>query len=315
MRAAERTRSVNELSAEGETAARVSEVVQATKGRLMSRTAKAGSGGKRALGPDVVSRLEHEWIALSRPLALRLLEWGRKERALARFRSPEELIRFLRRPGLWAAKDTVLGALLARARVEPLAGRVVLEAILPGLKRTAERVILDAHDREELWQLLLACAWEQIRTYPLERRPARVAANLLLDTRRRALDEFTRERLPRTELPYEALAVPAAAADPESDVEVLLDRAVAAGAITHDEAQLVLRTRIDGLSVTAVADELDLPYITAYMRRHRAERRLLVFIGHRPVKKAGRKAHCSIARVAGAGTVGSAGGGPLPHDP
>jgi DNA-directed RNA polymerase specialized sigma24 family protein len=279
----------------------------------MSRTAKTGSGGKRALGPDVVSRLEHEWIALSRPLALRLLEWGRRERALARFRSPEELVRFLRKPGCWAAKDAVLGALLARARVEPLAGRVVLEAILPGLKRTAERVILDAHDREELWQLLLACVWEQIRTYPLERRPGRIAANLLLDTRRRALDEFTRERLPRSELPAEPLAVPATAAELESDVQVLLDRAVAAGAITYEEAELILRTRIDGLSVTAVADEHGLPYITAYMRRHRAERRLLVFLGYRPVKKAGRKAHCSSARVVGDGLAGSAGGGAVTH--
>ena len=116
--------------------------------------------------------LEREWLALSRPVSRRLPEWGAREPALARFRSPDELIRFLLRPGPWAARDAVLAALLAQARVEPLAARVVLAALLPGLKRIAEEVILDARDREELWQLLLACAWERIRSYPLERRRA-----------------------------------------------------------------------------------------------------------------------------------------------
>ena len=278
----------------------------------MSRAANDRPGAEGG-GLDAVSRLEHEWVALRRPLARRLLEWGREEPALARFGSPEELVRFLRVPGYWAAKDAALGALIARAREEPLAGRVVLEAILPGLKRTAEQVILDARDREELWQLLLACAWEQIRTYPLERRPARIAANLLLDARRRTLDEFTRERLPRTELPSAPLAVPAAPVDLDSDVDALLDRSVAAGAITRDEAELILRTRIDRQSVAAVADELGLPYITAYMRRQRAERRLLLFLGYRPVKKAARKTHCSSARVVGDGLTGSAGGGAVTH--
>ena len=133
-------------------------------------------------------RLEREWLALSGPVSRRLPEWGAREPALARFRSPDELIRFLLRPGPWAARDAVLAALLAQARVEPLAARVVLAALLPGLKRIAEEVILDARDRDELWQLLLACAWERIRGYPLERRPSRIAANLLLDARRRALD-------------------------------------------------------------------------------------------------------------------------------
>jgi hypothetical protein len=123
----------------------------------MSRTHVAARS-KPGLGGDVVSRLERESLALSRPVSFRLLEWGARERALARFRSPDELIRFLLRPGPWAARDAVLAALLAQARVEPLAGRVVLAALLPGLKRIAEEVILDARDREELWQLLLSCA-------------------------------------------------------------------------------------------------------------------------------------------------------------
>ena len=277
----------------------------------MSRTRTACS--KPALAGDVVSRLEREWLALSGPVSRRLPEWGAREPALARFRSPDELIRFLLRPGPWAARDAVLAGLLAQARVEPLAARVVLAALLPGLKRIAEEVILDARDREELWQLLLACAWERIRSYPLERRPSRIAANLLLDARRRALDAFTRERGLRAR-PAPA-APPPAPAPPEAtsgDVEVLLARAVRAGALSREEARLILETRIYGVPLASIAAR-GAPYDALRIRRRRAERRLLLFLGHPDVRFGGRRPHFSSARVVGAGLTGSAGGGAVTH--
>jgi DNA-directed RNA polymerase specialized sigma24 family protein len=278
----------------------------------MSRTHVAARS-KPGLGGDVVSRLEREWLALIRPVSFRLLEWGARERALARFRSPDELIRFLLRPGPWAARDAVLAALLAQARVEPLAGRVVLAALLPGLKRIAEEVILDARDREELWQLLLACAWERIRRYPLERRPSRIAANLLLDARRRALDAFTRERGLRARL---ASAAPPSPAPPEAasgDVEVLLAKAVRAKALSREEARLILETRFYGVPLASIATARGAPYDALRMRRRRAERRLLLFLGHPDVRFGGQRPHFSSARVVGTGLAGSAGGGAVTH--
>jgi DNA-directed RNA polymerase specialized sigma24 family protein len=278
----------------------------------MSRTQKA-TASKPELGGDVVSRLEREWLALSQPVSLRLREWGAREPTLARFRSPDELIRFLLRPGPWAARDAVLAALLAQARVEPLAARVVLAAVLPGLKRIAEEVILDARDREELWQLLLACAWERIRSYPLERRPTRIAANLLLDARRRALDAFTRERGLRTRL---ASADPPPPAPPEAasaDVEVLLAKAVRAGALAREEARLILETRFYGVPLASIATARGASYDALRIRRRRAERRLLLFLGHPDVRFGRQRPHYSSARVVGAGLTGSAGGGAVTH--
>src|SRR5579863_1649713 len=113
--------------------------------------------------------------------------WREVEPALAAFRNPAAAVRFLRGPGAGARKDEILCALLRYARWEPLAGRVVLEAILPGLKNMAGRLLVDVRDREELWSVLMACAWEHIRAYPVARRPRRVAANLLLDCLRGTL--------------------------------------------------------------------------------------------------------------------------------
>lgn len=83
--------------------------------------------------------------------------------------------------------DHILWHLAVLARTEHLAGRVVLQRVLPALLSHARRhgathpggtsVALDD---------LLACAWETVLTYPAERRPAKVAANIVLDSQYRA---------------------------------------------------------------------------------------------------------------------------------
>jgi hypothetical protein len=120
-------------------------------------------------------------------LAARYADWARQEPVLARLGGPVQLLRFLRGRPAPASCDAVLRALLVRARSEPVAGRLVLHALLPGLKGLARHTRTAAGEREELWSALLACAWEQICGYPLERRPRRIAANLLLDTLRPTL--------------------------------------------------------------------------------------------------------------------------------
>jgi hypothetical protein len=228
---------------------------------------------------DPVSSLSRDWqLLVCGPLPARLRAWAVEEPALAPFASePLRLIAFLRGPAEAAAKDELLQALVRLAAEGPLAARVVLEAIAPGLTRLAERIIFDARDRDELWALLLGHAWQQIRRYPLARRPRRIAANLLLETRRAALAEFTRERRRRQEPPPSF--VPATSAD--ADVEALLERAVAAGALCREEAELILRTRIDGIPLARLAKEAGLAYHTLNVRRLRAERRLLLFLGRR----------------------------------
>ena len=230
---------------------------------------------------DHVANLDRDWRRLARGvLPERLRAWAREEAALAAFVEPPRLIAFLRSDAPAASKDGLLRPLVRLARDEPLAARVVLEALAPGLTRLAERVIFDERDRDELWALILGHAWRQIRSYPLERRPAKIAANLILETRRAALAEFTRDRR-RRELPPRPL-----------------------GEISADEAELILRTRIDEVPLRQLAAEQGVAYHTLNVRRLRAERRLLLFLGCAAVTFRGRKAHWSGARAVGATRTG-----------
>jgi hypothetical protein len=253
---------------------------------------------------DHVANLDRDWRRLARGvLPERLRAWARDEPTLAAFPEPPRLIAFLRSDAPAASKDELLRSLVRLARDEPLAARIVLEALAPGLTRLAERVIFDERDRDELWALILGHAWRQIRSYPLERRPSKIAANLILETRRAALAEFTRDRRSRRELPPrplgECVAEPASA-----DVDRLLARAVAAGAISADEAELILTTRIDEVPLRQLAAEQNVAYHTLNVRRLRAEKRLLLFLGRSAVTFRGRKAHWSGARAVGATRTG-----------
>jgi DNA-directed RNA polymerase specialized sigma24 family protein len=247
-----------------------------------------------------VDVLDADWRReASAPLMrARFAAWRDAEPALSRFGDVVSLLRFMRRPGSGAGKDGVLRALLARARHERLAARVVLQLITPGLKRLAGEILTDARDRDELWSALLAVAWEQIRTYPVERRPRRVAANLLLDTLHRTLAELARQT--RRSIAEVAQSVEGAGwpcAD-ERDVDALLERAVAAAAITPREAEVILVTRIDGIRLSDVARQQGVSYNTMKLRRQRAERRLLAFLGYVPVPRGQQRRPSSGARVA-----------------
>lgn len=234
-------------------------------------------------------------------LAEELRRWGEPEPVLRRFGGePERLFAFLRTEPS-AERDAVFCALLRLAKHEQLAGLVVLEALLPGLKASLGRTLVASGERDELLALMLASAWKLIVAYPVERRPARVAANLLLDIRKQTLRQLPRHR--RNPREQSRTREPAATAPlAASDLERPLRRAVAAGAVSEAEAELILRTRVDGVSLPKLAAAQGLAYITLYQRRARAERRLLLFLG-RPVKKGGSQRHMCTARTDAAGTA------------
>jgi hypothetical protein len=237
----------------------------------------------------------------SAQLASRFDAWRELEPALMPFAGPEGLLRFLRRQGAGDDKDAVLLALLRVARQEPLARRVVLLAMLPGLKSIAGRMLIDIREREELWSALLACAWERICLYPVARRRRRVAANLLLDCMRGTLAALARERTERARACAD-LPADLASAEPEGgDVDALLARAVRDGAIAAAEAELVLSTRIDRVPLAAVAEAQGVAYNTLKVRRQRAERRLLLYLGYPAVPRGQQNRPSCAARVAGAG--------------
>lgn len=240
-----------------------------------------------------VVALEEEWGLLARGrLAVEFRRWKRVEPGLRAFEGPEQLLAFL-----WdkraspVDKDRILAALLRLARTEPLASRVLLRAMLPGLKgwaarllrRSPEREREPALEREELWQVLFCALLERIKTYPLKDRPGKIAANLILDTLHATVGELKRESAALEQLGLEAPAEeelveeeagPVAAVD----VEAPLRRAVAAGAIRQSDAELILETEVHGVPLAEVAERLDVTYNAVKKRRRRAERRLLDFL-------------------------------------
>jgi DNA-directed RNA polymerase specialized sigma24 family protein len=238
--------------------------------------------------PVPLVALEREWAVLaSGRLWLALRSWAAHEVALARFQVPDRLIAFLwdrRVPP--AEKDAVLLALLRLARTEELAGRVVLQAMLPGLKRLARALLKRGPngeepvlDREAVWELLFLEMLGRIKTYPLERRPGKVAANLIGDVKHAAYAELDRarhdlEEVPEDPLEPELLLRPR----PGVDVEGPLRRAVGAKAITAVDAELLLLIEVDGLALREAAGRLGLPYNTARIRVQRARKRLLMFL-------------------------------------
>jgi DNA-directed RNA polymerase specialized sigma24 family protein len=207
------------------------------------------------MDPVPIARLERDWRRqlASAELACHLRQWQAIEPALRAFSDPAAVLRFLRRSAPGERQDRVLRALVSPAGEDPTAGRLVLHALLPGLKRISARLLVDTRDQEELWSTLLACAWQRIHGYPVERRPRRVAANVLLDTLHDAVAAHRRAVRDRTELDVVPAWLAPTRPQVDGDIEAVTERAVLAGAITAAEADLILCTRIDGVSLASFA--------------------------------------------------------------
>jgi hypothetical protein len=98
--------------------------------------------------------------------------------------------------GYWCAptceRNEVLLRLVARARHDDLAGRIVLQRIMPGLLAIVRRRA--AREQRGAFEELIGAAWMTIRCCAVERRPDHVAATLVRDAAYRAFTAPTRRR-------------------------------------------------------------------------------------------------------------------------
>ena len=121
---------------------------------------------------SVVEALDHEWQELDRRHPGVVSRWAGRHDVLAASCSFDDVLSSAR-----VHSDPVLAALLAEVSLgDQLAGRVVLQALVGRMVRMAQR------DRRASIDDYLARLWCAIGSYPLERRPERIAANLSLDT-------------------------------------------------------------------------------------------------------------------------------------
>jgi DNA-directed RNA polymerase specialized sigma24 family protein len=218
-------------------------------------------------------------------------DWGRlrdRPDLLARVRSwqlpgdaPADLDQVLAEAGFGRAVDDVdadgyLSRMVAKAADDELAARIVLQRILPGLVRIAVRRAASVGGLRAAFDETAGAAWVVIRTFPIDRRPRHVAANLLRDieyqafVRQRRLVATAREvstphhRLPDTPVPV--------GDDPLLELIDLLAEGVRAGLATSDRE--VLGLVVDGRSSAAAAEHLGLPARTWRARKAAATERL-----------------------------------------
>jgi hypothetical protein len=215
-------------------------------------------------------RLDHEWTLIrSRPrVVARARRWGVTDRPFA------DLDGLLALAGHGTARtpeaNEVLGRLVDAARVDELASRVVLQRLLPGLLATVRR---RGHDGA--FEELFGAAWLAIRSYRTDRRPERIAANLVHDA---AYATFTapRRRRSASEVAIDPRRLDDSPADvvvgPFEELVALLAEARADG--LPDEDLELVRHLVRSGSSSAVAADCRVTARTVRNRRDRATARL-----------------------------------------
>ena len=241
---------------------------------------------------NAAAQLDQEWSALTQgPLKDALHLWQREQPLLRSFTTPQQLLCFLHNQPPLDTSEPLL-ALLTLAPDDPLAGRFLLQAILPALKSQAARIVYPAALRDEVWELLLFYAWEAICTYSTKRR-RNVAANLVLQVLHQTTRELRRANahtedeetgrdyakalrtLPATSgAPRLAAAMGQPAGGDPIDAETFVLAAASCGWIAERDADLILQNRVDGIPLRLLAQVIGANYQALRKRRQRAERQL-----------------------------------------
>jgi DNA-directed RNA polymerase specialized sigma24 family protein len=207
-------------------------------------------GLERHRRSGVVEALNREWCMLVRAHRETASRWAADYGVLFGCRSLDDVVQ-----RVVDAPDAVLGALLAEvAKGDRVAARTVFQAMIGRLIRMAQRDYRAGVDD------YLSALWCVITNYPLDRRPAKISANLSMDALKLVCDE--RRWLRGAEV---VLKAPQSFLDPDfevSRVSGLLPQCDGAAVLAagHDLALLDTGTRellhsvyIDGMSSAEAA--------------------------------------------------------------
>lgn len=140
------------------------------------------------------ARLDREWAQLGRRREVlgRVRSWQLTDRPFA------SLDEFLALTGHHSAPtaeaDGLLASLVAVAADDPLACRIVLQRILPGLLAIV-RSEQQRDPRVDAFDLLVGEAWISVAQYRVGTRPTEIAARLISDARHRAFTCHRRHRV------------------------------------------------------------------------------------------------------------------------
>ncbi|MFZ8998486.1 MAG: hypothetical protein ACO3D0_08950 [Ilumatobacteraceae bacterium] len=163
--------------------------------------------------------------------------------------------------------EPALHQLVALARTDDLATRIVLQRLLPDLVRVHRRRSWQGWTDVGLGDLL-ATGWIAIRTYNPARRPSRLAASLVSDVEYNEYRAALRRR--GQHLPVDPVGFERLTADDDHDAATELQHLLVEGAhlLTADEHDL-LRRLLSGRMAIDIAAELGVTPRTLRNRRDR----------------------------------------------
>jgi hypothetical protein len=189
-----------------------------------------------------------------------------------------------------ALADVVLASVIGQAVLgDRLAARVVLQRVTPALmRRAARRSMATGTAVADVFDDFVGAAWVVICEYPLERRPAKIAVNVIRDAEK-ALFGYKASRPFRHELLTTADRLEASAArlDDQSSpyrmpvervVELVLARATNGGVSEH-AIELLLEIHVQGRHRWRIARDRGVSTRTIAKWRLAAERQVREVIG------------------------------------
>jgi DNA-directed RNA polymerase specialized sigma24 family protein len=215
---------------------------------------------------------------------------------------PGQIVDAIDAAGHDRTNELLLALIRLFQRGHQLAGRVVLQALLPKLAKTATHAGGMCTSSSDTWaedrrHITLAEFWDVMADYPVERRTSSVASNLALDTLHRVTgarkpptdlpvdphdfrDEETRDGARRTWLAGLSTTDPDPVEEitPDSDLLEVIAWGMRNATISQDEAQLLVASylpeRTQGFGFAAVAEQLGLSQAAVRQRCSRASRKL-----------------------------------------
>lgn len=223
---------------------------------------------------ELFTMLDAEWdeLAASGAAADALRTWASEDGALAGFEDLRAVLAYVQRRRRPLESDRVLAVLARRAGHDVLAARMLLQAMIPGLINIATAFRTATFSDEEVASVVVAAAYERIRTYPFDRRPRCVAANVLLDTRQAVSRSLCRPRVPEVLFgDVGGLAIEPPEVSATDELLTLIDEAVRLRQLRVEDARLIVLTRVADVPVAEIAAREGCPPQSVRRRRLRAE--------------------------------------------
>jgi hypothetical protein len=206
---------------------------------------------------ELFTQLDDEWtwVARSRRSTDAVRAWRHGHPLLDPFTDVGDIVDFVQRRHLGEPNDRIHAILVGLAPHDDLATRTMLQSVMPGLKALTMTYRTAGDGLDDVASTVVAAAVSRIRTYPCSRRPRRIAANVLLDTRQAVSRSLCRPAVPVVPLidAFARAAERATERDAVHELRLVLDEAVRRGIVTGEDRRLIEITRLGGVSIAELA--------------------------------------------------------------